>query len=59
MSHNIYVHTKKMPDEKATTVISNEKSKRTKGYFARTEALLKLARIETTDFDKSEADPNY
>lgn len=43
MTVNMYTCTQKMPGKKAMIVISNEKSTRTNGYLARTEALLKLA----------------
>lgn len=51
------LHAQKMPGKKAMIVISNGKSTRTNGYLARTEEQLKLAGVESTVFDKVEANP--
>lgn len=51
------LHTQKMPGKKAMIIISKGKSARANGYLARTEEQLKLAGIETTVFDKVEANP--
>jgi hypothetical protein len=53
MSFNMYVQNKGMSGKQAKAVISNERSIRTMGYYARIEELLKLAETEIADFDES------